>query len=151
MIGEREGGGFAQLADTLISERAGHDINYLSLTGLMAYSGKKESGPGLMGMQIADIASGSLNSVIGILAAVIHRKETGEGQYVDISMMDGVMAFNIVSGTSCLIDGKDPSRESERLNGGVLYDFYETRDGEYMSLGAFSSQRSAFISPTPHG
>jgi alpha-methylacyl-CoA racemase len=123
-----------------LSQRAGHDINYLSLAGLMSYSGKKESGPGLMGMQIADIASGSLNSVVGILAAVIHRKETGEGQYVDISMMDGVMAFNIVSGTSCLIDGKDPSRESERLNGGVLYDFYETKDGEYMSLGALEPQ-----------
>ncbi|MGC1402411.1 MAG: CaiB/BaiF CoA-transferase family protein [Thermodesulfobacteriota bacterium] len=123
-----------------LSKRAGHDINYLSLAGLLSYSGKKETGPSLMGMQIADIASGSLNSVIGLLAAIIHRKGTGEGQYLDISMMDGVMAFNIVSGTSCLVDGKTPARESERLNGGILYDFYETKDGEYMSLGALEPQ-----------
>jgi alpha-methylacyl-CoA racemase len=123
-----------------LNKRAGHDINYLSLAGLLAYSGKKETGPSLMGMQIADIASGSLNSVIGLLAAVIHRKETGEGQYVDISMMDGVMAFNTVSGTTCLVDGKEPAREAERLNGGVLYDFYQTKDGEYMSLGALEPQ-----------
>lgn len=123
-----------------LSKRAGHDINYLSLAGLLSYSGKRETGPSLMGMQIADIASGSLNSVIGILAAVIHRKETGEGQYVDISMMDGVMAFNIVSGTSCLVDGQEPVRESERLNGGILYDFYETKDGQYMSLGSLEPQ-----------
>lgn len=119
-----------------LSQRAGHDINYLSLAGLMAYSGKKEMGPSLMGMQIADIAAGSLNSVIGILAAVIHRKETGEGQYVDISMMDGVMAFHVLSGAAYLTVGKEPVREAERLNGGILYDFYETRDGEYMSVGA---------------
>lgn len=119
-----------------LRKRAGHDINYLSLAGLPAYSGKKESGPSLTGMQIADIASGSLHSVIGILAAVIHRKETGKGQYIDIAMMDGVMAFNIASGVSCLVDGTEPVRERERLNGGTLYDFYETKDGEYMSLGA---------------
>lgn len=92
-----------------LNKRAGHDINYLSLAGLLSYSGKKETGPSLMGMQIADIASGSLNSVIGLLAAVIHRKETGEGQYVDISMMDGVMAFNTVSGTTCLVDEREPA------------------------------------------
>lgn len=123
-----------------LRKRAGHDINYLSLAGLPAYSGKKESGPSLTGMQIADIASGSLHSVIGILAAVIHRKETGEGQYIDIAMMDGVMAFNIASGVSCLVDGTEPVRERERLNGGTLYDFYETKDGEYMSLGALEPQ-----------
>lgn len=123
-----------------LRKRAGHDINYLSLAGLPAYSGKKESGPSLTGMQIADIASGSLHSIIGILAAVIHRKETGEGQYIDIAMMDGVMAFNIASGVSCLVDGTEPVRERERLNGGTLYDFYETKDGEYMSLGALEPQ-----------
>lgn len=123
-----------------LRKRAGHDINYLSLAGLPAYSGKKESGPSLTGMQIADIASGSLHSVIGILAAVIHRKETGKGQYIDIAMMDGVMAFNIASGVSCLVDQTEPVRERERLNGGTLYDFYETKDGEYMSLGALEPQ-----------
>jgi crotonobetainyl-CoA:carnitine CoA-transferase CaiB-like acyl-CoA transferase len=120
--------------------RAGHDINYLSLAGLMSYSGKKETGPSLMGMQIADIAAGSLIVIIGILAAVIQRKETGEGQHVDISMLDGLMAFNILAGAAYLAQGDEPARDGEKLNGGSLYDFYQTKDGEYMSLGALEPQ-----------
>ena len=81
-----------------MADRAGHDINYLARSGLMAYSGREETGPLLTGMQIADIAAGSNNSVIGILAAVIHRQQTGEGQYLDVAMTDGVMAFNAMVG-----------------------------------------------------
>jgi alpha-methylacyl-CoA racemase len=123
-----------------LSRRAGHDINYLSLSGLLSYSGRKDTGPSLMGMQIADLAGGSLNAVIGILAAVINRKETGLGQQIDISMTDCVTAFNVLQGTSFLLDGKEPVREGERLNGGSLYDFYETKDGYYMSLGGLEPQ-----------
>ena len=61
-----------------LKNRAGHDINFLARSGLMNYSGTKDKGPSLTGMQIADVASGSNNAVIGILAAVIHRKDTGE-------------------------------------------------------------------------
>ena len=129
-----------------LSQRAGHDINYLSTAGLMAYSGRKATGPSLMGMQIADIASGSLNSVIAILAAVISRKATGEGQYLDISMTDGVMAFHILPAAAYLTAGEEPDRESGRLNGGNLYDFYETKDGGYMSVGSLEPQfATAFL------
>jgi alpha-methylacyl-CoA racemase len=121
-------------------DKAGHDINYLAQSGLISYSGRKDSGPALMGLQIADLASGSMNAVIGILAAVVSRNETGEGQYIDISMTDGAMAYNVVQGTSLLWDGREPVREGERLNGGTLYDFYETKDGHYMSLGALEPQ-----------
>jgi len=126
-----------------LSQRAGHDINYLSMAGLMAYSGRKATGPSLMGMQIADIASGSLNSVIAILAAVINRKTTGEGQYLDISMTDGVIAFHILPAAEYLTAGIEPDRESGRLNGGILYDFYETKDGRYMSVGSLEPQFAA--------
>ena len=120
--------------------RAGHDINYLARSGLMNYSGTKDKGPSLTGMQIADVASGSNNSVIGILAAVIHRKETGEGQYIDISMTDGVMAFNSMMATTYLAGAAEPQREQELLNGGSLYDFYETKDGQYISFGGLEAQ-----------
>jgi crotonobetainyl-CoA:carnitine CoA-transferase CaiB-like acyl-CoA transferase len=93
-----------------------------------------------MGMQIADVASGSNNSVIGILAAVIHRKDTGKGQHVDISMTDGVMAFNAMTATTYLAGAEEPKRERELLNGGSLYDFYETKDGQYMSFGGLEAQ-----------
>lgn len=125
--------------------RAGHDINYLARSGLMSYSGKKESGPALTGMQIADIAAGSNNVVIGVLAAVVHRNVTGLGQHVDCAMTDGVMAFNAMTGVSYLTDGREPQREETLLNGGTLYDFYETKDGKYISVGALDPSFSALF------
>ena len=123
-----------------LKDRAGHDINYLARSGIMSYSGRKTSGPCLTGIQIADVASGSNNAVIGILAAVIHRQRTGEGQHVDVSMTDGVVAFNALSGAAFLVDGTEYRREEGFLNGGSLYDFYETKDGQYLSFGGLEPQ-----------
>ncbi len=119
-----------------LRDRAGHDINYLSRSGLMSHAGKKETGPSLINFQIADIAAGSLNSVIGILTALYHRTISGKGQYIDISMMDGLIPFNSLDGAAFLVDGKMPQVESGLLNGGSAYDFYETKDGKYMSVGS---------------
>jgi alpha-methylacyl-CoA racemase len=123
-----------------LRDRAGHDINYIARSGVMSYSGKKESGPGLLGIQIADVASGSNNAVIGILAAVVNRHSTGRGQYIDISMTDGMIAFNAMFGAGFLVDGKEPLRDEDFLNGGSLYDFYETKDGKYVSFGGLEPQ-----------
>ena len=118
-----------------MNSRAGHDINYMSRSGLMSYSGRKEGGPSLTGMQIADVASGSNNSVIGILAAVISRNMTGKGQHIDISMTDGMLAFNVLTAAGFLVNAEEPERESTFLNGGSLYDFYETKDKKHLSFG----------------
>lgn len=123
-----------------LKNRAGHDINYLARSGIMAYSGRKTTGPSLTGIQIADVASGSNNAIIGILAAVVHRQKTGEGQHVDVSMTDGVIAFNAIAGAAFLVDGTEMRREEGVLNGGSLYDFYETRDGKYLSFGGLEPQ-----------
>jgi alpha-methylacyl-CoA racemase len=123
-----------------LKNRAGHDINYLARSGVASYSGRKDSGPSLMGIQIADVASGSNNAVIGILAAVVHRQKTGEGQHVDVSMTDGVIAFNALAGAAFLIDGTETRREEGVLNGGSLYDFYETKEGKYISFGGLEPQ-----------
>jgi crotonobetainyl-CoA:carnitine CoA-transferase CaiB-like acyl-CoA transferase len=118
-----------------MSDRAGHDINYLSLGGVAGYSGKYAEGPSLNGIQIADVASGSANAVIAILAAVICRTRSGAGQFLDISMTDGVMAFNSLWGAGCLYSGESPEPESTLLNGGTMYDYYETRDGRHVAFG----------------
>jgi alpha-methylacyl-CoA racemase len=123
-----------------LRDRAGHDMNYIARSGVMSYSGKKESGPGLVGIQIADIASGSNNAVIGILAAVVYRHGTGQGQSIDISMTDGMIAFNAMYGASFLVDGKDLEREETLLNGGSLYDYYETKDGKHVTFGGLEPQ-----------
>lgn len=115
--------------------KAGHDINYLALSGLMSYSGRKETGPVLYGMQIADIASAQ-NSVIGILAALNKRNETGLGTYIDVSILDSVIPFNAMAGVGAMMSGNNPKREEDFLNGGSLYDFYQTKDGKYLSFGA---------------
>ena len=123
--------------------RAGHDINYLSRAGLMAASGRKEGGPALYGAQVADIAAGSYGSVIGILAAVVERDRTGKGQHIDISMEDGVVPLNTMDAASFLAGGKLPAREEEILNGGCHYDFYETSDGQFMSVGSLEPKFKA--------
>lgn len=123
-----------------LSSKAGHDINYLARSGLMSFSGTKKSGPVLYGTQIADIAVGSMNSIIAILAAVNYRNITGEGQQLDISMMDGLLPFNSLSGAQYLGGGDLPTRESDLLNGGSNYDFYKTKDGRYFSVGSLEKK-----------
>ena len=119
-----------------LKNNAGHDINYLARSGNMNYSGKKSTGPVLTNMQIADIGVGSLNSVIGILSAVYYRSQTGKGQYIDVAMSDGLISFNAMEGASFLVNEIEPRREETRLNGGCAYDFYETKDNRYLSIGA---------------
>ena len=119
-----------------MKDKAGHDINYLARSGILSAAGRKKSGPSLYNFQIADVAAGSNNAVIGILAAVYHRQMTGEGQYIDISMSDGVVPFNSMDGVDYLAGGEAPERENGLLNGGGIYDFYETSDGGYMSVGS---------------
>ena len=116
--------------------RAGHDINYLARSGNMGCAGRRADGPSLTNIQIADVASGAMNCVVAILAAVQYRKTTGKGQHLDVAMMDGLLPFTSMDGTGCLAGGPEPQREGCRLNGGSAYDFYETADGRYMSVGA---------------
>ena len=118
--------------------RAGHDINYLALSGLSETSRRQNSGPVPFGFQMADIAGGSYHMVMAVLAAVIHRQQTGEGQYIDLSMTDAVFSMHALSGAEWLSGGEEPEAESGMLNGGTLYDYYETRDGRWISVGVLS-------------
>lgn len=120
--------------------RPGHDNNYLALAGILDHSRRKEEKPTSMGIQIADLAGGSMHSVIGILAAALHRERTGEGQYIDISMTDGSFALNALFGPDYLANGKEPRAEALLLNGGTFYDYYETKDGRYFSVGSIEPQ-----------
>lgn len=121
-------------------DRAGHDLNYLALSGLAHYSRRKGHAPVPQGMQIADIAGGSHHAVMAILAAVIHRQATGEGQYIDISMTDAAFALNAMAGATALAGGEPPEAETGWLNGGTFYDYYETADERYMAVGSLEPQ-----------
>jgi len=117
-------------------DRAGHDINYLALAGLASHTGRADSGPLPLGMQVADVAGGSLHGVIGLLAAVIARQQTGQGQHIDVSMTDCVFSLNAMAGAGYLACGEEPGRENQMLNGGSFYDYYRTRDGRWLSVGS---------------
>lgn len=121
-------------------DRAGHDLNYLAIAGITSYNGRQGSGPAPMALQAADIAGGSCHAVMAILAAVIHRQQTGEGQQIDISMTDAAFTLHALSAPQALIGGEDPQLERTQLNGGSFYDCYETRDGRWFSVAGLEPQ-----------
>lgn len=118
-----------------LRDRAGHDLNYLALSGILSYTGRKDEGPIPYGTQVADLCAGSYNMVVGVLAALYHRNATGEGQFVDVAMLDGSIALNAIAGAAYFGVGHLPKPEGEFLNGGTLYDIYKTKDGRYLSVG----------------
>ncbi|WP_223530393.1 CaiB/BaiF CoA transferase family protein [Pseudomonas sp. GL-R-19] len=117
-------------------DRAGHDINYLALSGVASYTGRADSGPLPLGMQVADVAGGSLHGVIGLLAAVVARQQTGQGQHLDVSMTDCSFSLNALAGAGYLACGVEPGPEDQVLNGGSFYDYYRSRDGRWLSVGS---------------
>lgn len=130
--------GYGQTSD--YKQRAGHDINYLALSGVAGHSGRAEQGPPPLGIQVADVAGGSLHAVIGILAAVIERRSSGLGQYIDISMTDCVATLNNLAASAVLAAEQKQYPEQENLNGGSFYDYYRTQDGRYLSIGGLEPQ-----------
>ncbi|MDB9969701.1 CoA transferase [Porticoccaceae bacterium] len=121
-------------------DRAGHDNNYLSISGLNGYSGRSDDRTPIMGMPVADIAGGSLHAVIGILAAANQRHISGEGQQIDISMTDAMFSLNALFGSIYLSAGIEPTSGSMSLNGGSFYDYYQTSDNRYLSIGSLEPQ-----------
>lgn len=118
-------------------DRSGHDINYIGLGGILELTGTNEAGPVIPGVQIADMGAGAMMAAISILAAVLNREKTGEGQHLDVAMHDGVISWLSIHAGKYLADQKLPRRGEMHLSGRyACYQVYPTRDGRYMSLGA---------------
>lgn len=114
----------------------GHDINYLSYAGMLDLQGVRGGPPFVPAVQVADIGGGALMAGMGILMALLARDRTGKGQFVDISMMDGVISWMPVL-SDFLATGRLPRRGEMVLSGGkACYGVYETADGRYLSVGA---------------
>jgi len=118
-----------------LKDKAGHDINYLALSGISSYSGRSDTGPVLAGTQIADIAGGSHHAVMSIMAAVIARQSTAQGQWLDVSMTDAAFSLNALFGAGALASGQSPQLSGTLLNGACFYDYYQTQDGRHLSVG----------------
>lgn len=115
----------------------GHDVNFLSVAGVLDLIGEKNRPPVIPGIQIADTAGGGMNAVIGILLALLERQKTGRGQYIDVSMTDGSLSLLALACTMQHLTGRKPERSdfifSHRY---ACYNVYETADGRYISIGA---------------
>lgn len=123
--------------DSSYRERAGHDINYLALTGFLSLNTNPQGTPIVPGVQMADVAGGGLMAAIGVLAALHHRNRTGEGQFVDSAMFDGAMSLIPLQISQAITLDLEQKAYRDMLNGGLAcYNIYKTADGRYMSLGA---------------
>jgi alpha-methylacyl-CoA racemase len=121
--------------DGPLARSAGHDLNYLARAGVLGMHGPANAPPQVPGFQLADIGGG-LWCVAGILAALQRRAATGEGSFVDVSMLESSMAFAF-SGFGQLFGGQVPPRGGGPLTGGLaLYNTYATRDGRFVALAA---------------
>jgi crotonobetainyl-CoA:carnitine CoA-transferase CaiB-like acyl-CoA transferase len=118
-------------------DRAGHDLNYIATAGVLDQIGCQDGAPAIPNLQIGDLLGGALTAVMGILAAVIGAKATGEGRYVDVSMTDATFAHAYTGLLSVLARGQTLPRGTDDLNGGLPgYGLYRTRDDRWLAVGA---------------
>ncbi len=118
------------------AQRAGHDMNYLGLVGLLGLTGAKDGPPVQSGGQIADLGGGALMAAFGVMAALHERERSGEGQMVDVSMADGALSWLALVAGRWFCDGEAPRRGEQQLAGGLLCYFpYEAADG-WVTCGA---------------
>jgi len=127
--------------DGPLRDAAGHDLNYLSLAGVTGLNGTYRSMPAICGMQIADIAGGTLYATIAILLALASREKTGQGQLCDIAMMDGSISMLALTLGQWSGWGKLPEIGDDLLSGGyAFYQIYRTKDNKHVSLGALEDK-----------
>jgi crotonobetainyl-CoA:carnitine CoA-transferase CaiB-like acyl-CoA transferase len=120
---------------------AGHDVNYLSIAGVLDLIGVKDGPPCIPGIQIADMAGGALYAVIGILTALHARQSSGRGQYIDISMTDGSMSLLTLAVNLARLTGRPMSRSDSILSHRyACYHVYKTADHRYLSIGAVENR-----------
>ena len=118
-------------------DRVGHDVNYLGFAGVIGLTGTSGGAPAIPAVQIADIGGGTLMAAVGILSALWAREETGRGQFVDIAMMDGSLAWQVVNVMRWLAEKQEPERGETMLTGHhPCYAIYETKDGRHVTVGA---------------
>ncbi|MFN3546606.1 MAG: CaiB/BaiF CoA transferase family protein [Mesorhizobium sp.] len=118
----------------------GHDLNYLAIAGALQLFARPGEGPSVPGLSIADVGGGSLMATTGILAALRSRDATGQGQFVDISMTDGTVAWLALHGADYLFGGIEP-RGGERpfIGQAPCYAVYLCADGRHVALGALEA------------
>jgi alpha-methylacyl-CoA racemase len=123
------------------SQVAGHDMNYISISGALHGLGQDPARPHFPSNLLGDFGGGSTYLVIGILAALLEARVSGQGQVVDAAIVDGSAHLNAMTSTFAALGLDSRRRRSGLLDGGTpWYDLYETADGEHVSVGALEPQ-----------
>ncbi|WP_287586382.1 CoA transferase [Candidatus Borrarchaeum sp.] len=118
----------------------GHDVNYLGVAGVASLTGEPDQ-PKLIGVQVADIGAGSLNTVLAILMSIIARNKTGRGQYIDVSMLDGAMTWLAFAFPRFWASKEIPMRGDDLLTGGRPgYGIYKAKDNKFVAVGALEKK-----------
>jgi alpha-methylacyl-CoA racemase len=121
--------------------RAGHDINYLGLTGFLHAIGRRADRPVPPLNLVGDFGGGSMFLLVGVLAAIIERQTSGRGQVIDAAIVDGVSVLGQMIWAFRGIGLWSDERGTNMLDTGApYYDTYETADGRYMAVGAIEPQ-----------
>ena len=116
--------------------RAGHDLGYIALAGLLSLTGTRGGPPVIPGLPLADLFA-ALWTVLGVLAALLERGANGRGRRLDVSILDGITGLMALPLAEWRATGKAPRRGEAFLTGRqACYNVYETADGGYMTLGA---------------
>lgn len=119
------------------AHRPGHDLNYLGYAGVLDQTGNSGKRPAMSNVQIADLAGGAQNCAIGILAAVMGARESGQGCWVDIAMLDGALALQSMALATHHRHGSSSPRGKDMLTGALAnYNVYRCRDGKYLAVGS---------------
>lgn len=127
--------------DGIYKEMAGHDINYLAVSGVLSLLGRSDEKPTPPWNILADFAGGGASLFQGILLALIARSKTGRGQVVEANMVDGASylatfpRFALKTSLGC-----NPKGQNVLDTGCPYYDTYETLDGKFMAVGALEPQ-----------
>ena len=121
-------------------DRAGHDIDYVAVAGVLGLNGPPDR-PQPLAVQVADVAGGSWPAVAGILAALVRRGVTGRGAHVDVAMAEGALALLALQRGAADARGEPLRRGGEMLNGAwACYGVYRTGDGRFVALGALEAK-----------
>ena len=119
------------------SQVVAHDLNYQSLAGIPHMTGEVDGPPQIPGNAIADDAGG-ISAALGIVMALFHKQRTGEGQYVDLAMMDTLLNMMLLQLSDAHGSGRSPRRGQTVLTGQcAYYNLYECKDGKALSVAAF--------------
>ncbi|TPX37163.1 hypothetical protein SmJEL517_g00895 [Synchytrium microbalum] len=125
---------------------AGHDINYIAVSGALAAIGRKGDNPMFPLNILGDFAGGGMLCAMGILLSLLERSKSGKGQVVDAAMVDGA-AYLASAYFKTKNAGGWPNPRGENMldSGAPFYDVYKTKDGKFMSVGAIEPQFFALL------